>query len=81
MTNINVEGLSKNGSDFRRHVNVSEYQVKKDYYRHSLVYMKLTVTTNQETTRDTQKIKRKKSNAILHHARKVITMQEKRANV
>ena len=35
--------------------------LKIDSYKHSLVYMKHMVTTNQKSTRFIQKIKRKKS--------------------
>ena len=35
--NINIEGVSKNGNDFRMGSNFSDYQLKKDCYPHSLV--------------------------------------------
>lgn len=49
---INVDWVSKNGSNFRICSNLSNHQLKIDGYKHSLVYMKHIVTTDQKSTRD-----------------------------
>ena len=38
-------------------LNLNDYQVKKDYYKHILVYMKHIITTNQKFVRDIQETK------------------------
>ena len=55
--------------DFRMCLDLSNYPLKIDCYKHSLVYMKHMVTTNQKSTRDIQEIERKESkyNTIENH--------------
>ena len=45
-------------SAFRMHSNLSNYQFKINCYIYRSIYMTLIVTTNQNLTIDTQKIKR-----------------------
>ena len=59
--NIYVEGVRKTGNDYRMCSNLSYHQLKTDYYKHSLVYMKHMITTDQKSTRNIQRIKRKES--------------------
>ena len=56
-----MEGVSKNGSDYKMCSNLSNHRLKVDCYKHSLVYMNHMVTRNQKCARDIQEIKRKES--------------------
>ena len=56
-----MERESKNSSDYTICPHVSDHQLKTACYKHSLVYIKPMITTNQKYTRDTQEIKWKES--------------------
>ena len=51
-----MERESKNSSDYTICPHVSDHQLKTACYKHSLVYIKPMITTNQKYTRDTQEI-------------------------
>ena len=57
--NIKWGGVVKKCRTFRMSLNVSAYQLKTDGYLYRSVYMNNTVNTNQKSTMDIQKIKRK----------------------
>lgn len=51
MKNTNLEGMSKNCSNFITHSNFSDRQFKIDCSKYSLTYIKHMVTTNQKFVR------------------------------
>ena len=67
--NLNIKEVIKNGSYFRICSNLRNHQPKVECCKHSLVYMKHLVTTNQKSTRDIEEIKRKepKDNSAESH--------------
>ena len=54
--------------------NLSDHQLKIDYYIHRLLYMNLMVTTNQKPVKDIQEIKRK---GYKHKTKETIKSQGK----
>ena len=56
---MNVEWVTKNGSNFRMCSNLGSHQLKIDCYKDSLVYIKHMVTTNQNSTKRDKKNKQK----------------------
>lgn len=55
--------------------NLSDHQLKIDFYKHSLLYMNPMVTTNQQVIMDKQKQRRNPNKPL----QKVIDIQEERA--
>lgn len=53
--------MSKNGSNYRMFLNISDHQLTIVGYKHSFEYMQDMVTTNQKSRKNTQKVKRKDS--------------------
>ena len=60
------------------HSNLSDHQLKIDYYMHRLLYMNFMVTTNQKHITDTQKIKRKKYKHNTKESHQITVEENKR---